>query len=50
MQKNRKNVHFDFKGMIFLSGWLIALQVVLDKGNDADWFELRGFAGSVQYQ
>ena len=36
--KKQKNVHFDFKGMIFLSGWLIALQVVLDKGNDADWF------------
>lgn len=36
--KKQKNVHFDFKGMMFLSGWLIALQVVLDKGNDADWF------------
>ena len=24
--------------MAFLSGWLICLQIVLDKGNDADWF------------
>ena len=36
--KKQKNVHFDFVGMAFLSGWLVALQVVLDKGNDADWF------------
>lgn len=36
--KKQKNVHFDFKGMAFLSGWLICLQIVLDKGNDADWF------------
>lgn len=36
--KKQKNVKFDFKGMMFLSGWLIALQIVLDKGNDADWF------------
>lgn len=36
--KKQKNVKFDFKGMLFLSGWLIALQIVLDKGNDADWF------------
>ena len=25
-------------GFIFLSIWLICLQIVLDKGNDADWF------------
>ena len=36
--KKQKNVHFDYKGMLFLSGWLICLQIVLDKGNDADWF------------
>ncbi len=36
--KKQKNVHFDFMGMAFLSGWLICLQIVLDKGNDADWF------------
>lgn len=36
--KKQKNVHFDYKGMMFLSGWLICLQIVLDKGNDADWF------------
>lgn len=36
--KKQKNVKFDFVGMAFLSGWLVALQIVLDKGNDADWF------------
>lgn len=36
--KRQKNVKFDFVGMAFLSGWLVALQIVLDKGNDADWF------------
>ena len=36
--KKQKNVKFDYMGMMFLSGWLVALQVVLDKGNDADWF------------
>lgn len=36
--RKQKNVHFDYKGMAFLSGWLITLQIVLDKGNDADWF------------
>ena len=28
----------DYKGMALLSGWLVTLQIVLDKGNDADWF------------
>lgn len=36
--KKQKNVHIDYIGFIFLSVWLICLQIVLDKGNDADWF------------
>ena len=36
--KKQKNVKFDYKGMALLSGWLVTLQIVLDKGNDADWF------------
>ncbi|MCD7880062.1 MAG: DHA2 family efflux MFS transporter permease subunit [Candidatus Gastranaerophilales bacterium] len=34
----QKNVTCDYWGLIFLSGWLVLLQIVLDKGNDADWF------------
>lgn len=33
-----KNVKIDGKGFIFLTMWLVCLQVVLDKGNNADWF------------
>lgn len=36
--KKQKNVSMDFIGFFFLSIWLIAFQVFLDKGNDADWF------------
>lgn len=36
--RKQKNVLIDYKGIIFLSLWLISMQVVLDKGNDADWF------------
>ncbi|MCD8378216.1 MAG: DHA2 family efflux MFS transporter permease subunit [Candidatus Gastranaerophilales bacterium] len=28
----------DSVGIFFLIGWIVALQIVLDKGNDADWF------------
>jgi DHA2 family multidrug resistance protein len=28
----------DFSGFFFLAIWLLTLQIVLDKGNDADWF------------
>ena len=28
----------DYKGFFFLAVWLLTLQIVLDKGNDADWF------------
>lgn len=32
------HVKIDVKGFIFLTLWLVTLQVVLDKGNNADWF------------
>ncbi len=31
-------VRLDKLGVIFLTGWIVTLQIVLDKGNDADWF------------
>lgn len=34
----QKNVKTDYMGLICLSFWLVTLQIVLDKGNDADWF------------
>lgn len=36
--KRQKNVKVDVWGMTFLVGWLVTLQIVLDKGNDEDWF------------
>lgn len=36
--RKQKNVNCDYWGLFFLSGWLILLQIVLDKGNDNDWF------------
>ena len=36
--KKQKNVSMDYSGFFFLCVWLLTLQVVLDKGNDADWF------------
>ncbi|MCD8024058.1 MAG: DHA2 family efflux MFS transporter permease subunit [Candidatus Gastranaerophilales bacterium] len=39
--KKQKNAIFDKYGFIFLCGWLVLLQIVLDKGNDADWFSAR---------
>ena len=36
--KKQQNVKMDFSGFFFLAVWLLTLQVVLDKGNDADWF------------
>lgn len=36
--KKQKNVKIDTAGIAFLSLWLISMQIVLDKGNDADWF------------
>lgn len=36
--KKQENVKMDFSGFFFLAIWLLTLQIVLDKGNDADWF------------
>ena len=36
--KKQQGIKIDIKGLTFLSLWLISLQIVLDKGNDADWF------------
>ncbi len=36
--RKQSNVKMDFSGFFFLAVWLLSLQVVLDKGNDADWF------------
>ena len=36
--RKQKNVSMDMSGFFFLALWLLTLQVVLDKGNDADWF------------
>lgn len=36
--RKQKNVFVDKIGIVSLSLWLISLQIVLDKGNDADWF------------
>lgn len=36
--RKQSNVRMDFSGFFFLATWLLTLQIVLDKGNDADWF------------
>lgn len=36
--RKQKNVSIDGLGFFFLIGWLTCMQIVLDKGNDADWF------------
>ncbi len=36
--RRQQGVKIDVKGLTLLSLWLISLQIVLDKGNDADWF------------
>lgn len=36
--RRQKNIHFDKYGFLWLCVWLIPLQIVFDKGNDADWF------------
>ena len=36
--RKQKNVHLDKFGFMWLCVWLIPLQIVFDKGNDADWF------------
>lgn len=36
--KKQKGTHLDKFGFLWLCIWLIPLQIVFDKGNDADWF------------
>lgn len=36
--RKQKNVKLDVWGFVFLTVWLASLQVILDKGNNADWF------------
>lgn len=36
--RKKDNVKIDFVGFSFLILWLVSLQVVLDKGQNADWF------------
>ncbi|MCM1339945.1 MAG: DHA2 family efflux MFS transporter permease subunit [Muribaculaceae bacterium] len=36
--EKQKNVTIDKIGFLFLTIWLCTFQIVLDKGNDADWF------------
>ena len=36
--KKQSNVKIDASGFFMLVGWLTCMQIVLDKGNDADWF------------
>ena len=36
--RKQKNVKTDGLGFFLLSIWLLTLQIVLDKGNNADWF------------
>lgn len=34
----QKDTHLDKMGFLWLCIWLVPLQIVFDKGNDADWF------------
>lgn len=36
--KKQSNVHLDKFAFLWLCVWLVPLQIVFDKGNDADWF------------
>lgn len=36
--RKQKNVKIDIRGFLYLTMWLVSLQTVLDKGNNADWF------------
>ena len=39
--RKQKDVKTDGIGFLFLTIWLVTLQIVLDKGNNADWFNAR---------
>lgn len=36
--QKQNNIHLDKWGFLWLCVWLVPLQIVFDKGNDADWF------------
>lgn len=36
--RKQKNVRIDTIGFFLLTVWLVTLQIILDKGNNADWF------------
>jgi DHA2 family multidrug resistance protein len=36
--RKQKNVKLDKSGFFYLTIWLVTLQIVLEKGNDLDWF------------
>ncbi len=36
--RRQKNVRIDTIGFFLLTIWLVTLQIILDKGNNADWF------------
>lgn len=36
--RRQKNVRIDTIGFFLLTVWLVTLQIILDKGNNADWF------------
>ncbi|MCR4880625.1 MAG: DHA2 family efflux MFS transporter permease subunit [bacterium] len=36
--KKQKDIEFDAVGFSFLALWMITMQIVLDKGNNNDWF------------
>ncbi len=37
--RKQKNIRIDTVGFFFLTLWLVTLQIILDKGNNADWFQ-----------
>ncbi len=37
--RKQKNVRIDTIGFFLLTVWLVTLQIILDKGNNADWFQ-----------
>ncbi|MDR1327160.1 MAG: DHA2 family efflux MFS transporter permease subunit, partial [Heliobacteriaceae bacterium] len=37
--QKQKNLKLDVKGFLYLALWLITFQVVMDKGNNVDWFQ-----------
>ena len=37
--RKQQGVVMDFSGFTFMALWLLSLQVVLEKGNDNDWFD-----------